>query len=208
MLKLHFKNKLSDILVKTGIVLLSGLILAALAVLIINAAMMDSTSANVLDIPELDGESIDCVLVLGAGLKSDGTPSHMLEDRLIVAAEVLNAVGADCILMSGDDSGEHYNEPAAMKEYVLGLGVSEDKIILDGQGFSTYESITRAKQIYGFDNIIVITQEYHLYRALYIADQCDIEAVGVSADLRPYQMQVVRDVREILARVKDFFQCK
>ena len=110
--------------------------------------------------------------------------------------------------MSGDDSGIYYNEPAAMKKYAMDQGVPESHILLDGQGFSTYESITRALDVYGFDNIVVITQEYHLYRALHIADRCGIDAVGVSADLRPYSGQILRDAREVLARVKDFFQCK
>ncbi|MBE6584153.1 MAG: hypothetical protein E7649_04105 [Ruminococcaceae bacterium] len=201
-------KRISDIIVRVAMVLICIVVLVAMTVFIINAAMIDSTDECVIDIFELDGKNVDCVIVLGAGLKSDGTPSHMLEDRLKVGIEVFNATGADCILMSGDDSGEYYDEPSAMKEYAMSVGVSENDILLDGQGFSTYESIARLKEIFGFDNVVVITQEYHLYRALYIADQFDVEAVGVSADLRPYSKQIVRDVREILARVKDFFQCK
>ena len=207
MKKFGVKNKAVDILIKIAAVLLSLVMLAGIGVLIINAAMVDATDEMVLEISELEGEGVDCVLILGAGLKADGTPNHMLEDRLKVGIEAAKKLGVKYILMSGDDSGEYYNEPAAMKKYAMEQGVPEDMILLDGKGFSTFESITRAGDVYGFDNVVVITQEYHLYRALHIADRCDIEAVGVSADLRPYRKQIVYDVRELLARVKDFFQC-
>lgn len=202
------KKLILDILLKIASIVLCIAFLIVLGVIIINAAMVDATDETVLDISELDIEDVDCVLILGAGLTADGTPSHMLEDRLKVGIEVARELGVECILMSGDDSGIYYNEPAAMKKYAMDQGVPESHILLDGQGFSTYESITRALDVYGFDNIVVITQEYHLYRALHIADRCGIDAVGVSADLRPYSGQILRDAREVLARVKDFFQCK
>lgn len=154
-----------------------------------------------------DKENIDCVIVLGAGLKADGTPSHMLEDRIKVGVQVLETTGADYILMSGDRSSQYYDEPAAMKEYANNMGVDLSKILVDNSGFSTYESITRVKDEYGFHKVVVITQEYHLFRALYIAEDIGIDCIGVSADLRTYRGQIVRDVREILARVKDFFMC-
>ena len=150
---------------------------------------------------------VDCVLVLGAGLKADGTPSHMLEDRIKVAVEVYNTTGADYILMSGDRSGDDYDEPAAMKKYAEELGVDASHILIDECGFSTFESITRTDDLYDFDNVIIITQKYHLHRALYISNDAEFDAIGVSADLRTYQGQIVRDLREILARVKDFFLC-
>ena len=202
------KNKAIDILIKLASIILAVCLLAVFGVLIINAAMIDATDEMIFAVSELEGVSIDCVVILGAGLKADGTPNHMLEDRLKVGIEVARAVGAEYILMSGDDSGAYYNEPAAMKTYAMEQGVPESKILLDGQGFSTYESITRIADVYGFDDVVIITQGYHLYRALHIADRCDIEAMGVSADLRPYRKQIIYDVRELLARVKDFFQCK
>jgi vancomycin permeability regulator SanA len=93
-----------------------------------------------------------------------------------------------------------------MRKDAISLGVDEDKILLDGQGFSTFESISRVKEEYGFDKVVVITQKYHLFRALYIAEKYDIEALGVSADLRTYRGQIYRDLREMLARVKDFIK--
>ena len=191
-------------------VVLTALMLVVLIVLIISGAIADSTSERVYGSADNidETQSFDCVLVLGAGLKADGTPSHMLEDRIKVGADVFGKVNAGCILMSGDRSGDHYDEPAAMRKYAEELGIDPSFIIVDNEGYSTYESIMRAKEIYGFDKIIVVTQEYHLYRALYIAEKNGIDAIGVSSDLRVYSGQAMRDLREILARAKDFFVCK
>ncbi|MBP3375180.1 MAG: YdcF family protein [Clostridia bacterium] len=203
------KGKILNILIRIAVILICLIILFALIVLAINGYVMASGkdsvffSANELN----DTGKIDCIVVLGAGLKSDGTPSHMLEDRIKVGVSVLRETGVEYILMSGDRSDIYYDEPAAMKEYAENMGVDPSKILIDNSGYSTYESMTRVASEYGFDNVVVITQEYHLYRALYIADKAGVTAVGVSADLRPYSGQIVRDVREILARVKDFFMC-
>ena len=94
-----------------------------------------------------------------------------------------------------------------MKQYAIDQGIPSEHVFTDHAGFSTYETMYRAKAIFGADKVIVVTQQYHLYRALYIADQLGIEAYGVSADLRPYSGQTGRDVREVLARCKDFVMC-
>ena len=194
-------------LLRLALLCLIIVILIGVSVLAISFAMADVTEGSISDISDISG-NYDCILVLGAGLQSDGSPSHMLEDRLKTAIEAFNEIDADVMLMSGDRSGDAYDEPAAMVKYATENGISPDDIIVDNEGFSTYESIIRAKEVYVFDRIIVVTQEYHLRRALYIADKNGVEAVGVSADLRTYRGQFVRDVREILARAKDFFQCK
>ena len=203
----EFKSAFGRVMFRTGLVVLSFAMLLGITFLIINVAMVDSTKELILDVSELASGDVDCVIVLGAGLQSDGTPSHMLEDRLKVGIEAMNATGA-VILMSGDNSGANYNEPLAMKKYAMEQGVDESRILLDGQGYSTYDSITRLVDEWGFDNVVIITQEYHLYRALYIADHSDVEAVGVSADLRPYTRQIFREIREFVARVKDFYWCE
>ena len=184
--------------------------LAVLAACIVNLIVKRSVHDKIVDTDSqlLLDQRVDCVVILGAGLQSNGQPSHMLEDRIKTGVEVFNLIDADYILMSGDRSGEHYDEVGAMKKYAVNIGVDERVILLDGEGFSTYESISRLKEIYGFDNVVVITQKYHLYRALYIAEQYDIDAVGVSADLRTYRGQTYRDLREMLARVKDFIKTK
>ncbi len=203
------KGKAFAICLRIIIVVVCIILLAAVVLVGISEYVRLSQKDNVIEsadsISNID--DIDCIIVLGAGLKADGTPSHMLEDRIKVGVEVLNATDARYILMSGDRSGEYYDEPAAMRKYAEDMGVDPSKILVDNSGFSTYESMTRLKEIHGFDKVVVITQKYHLYRALYIAESSDIDAVGVSADLRPYRNQFMRDIREILARVKDFFMC-
>ncbi len=202
-----FTKGFVSVFFKLFVVAFTAVFLLCITMVVISTAICDSVSERVfISAEELDSSvKYDCVIVLGAGLKKDGTPSHMLEDRIKVGVEVMRAIGCDKILMSGDRSGDYYDEPAAMEKYAVGMGVESSDILVDEHGFSTYESIMRAKSEYGFDRIVIITQEYHLYRALYIADSAGIDAVGVSADLRPYRNQIVRDVREILARTKDFF---
>jgi vancomycin permeability regulator SanA len=106
--------------------------------------------------------------------------------------------------MSGDHTGD-YNEVGVMKALAVELGVPSEDVFLDHEGYSTYESLYRAKQVFGAKRILIITQEYHLYRALYIARELGLEAEGISADLRPYRKQASYDIREHLARFKDFF---
>jgi vancomycin permeability regulator SanA len=146
----------------------------------------------------------DCILVFGAGLNADGTPSPMLSDRIFVAKYFYESNVCNKIIMSGDHTG-NYNEVAAMKQLAMDNGVDGRNIFLDHQGYSTYESIWRAKEVFGAKKILMVSQEYHLYRALYIADQLGIEAVGVSADLREYSSSARNEAREVLARFKDLY---
>ena len=150
-----------------------------------------------------DLENIDCILVLGCQVKPDGTPSHMLEDRLRRSVALYEAGACQTLLMSGDHGQTEYNEVATMKQYAIDAGVPSQQIFMDHAGFSTYESIYRAKEIFGAKRIIIVTQEYHLYRALHIADALGLEAWGVDTAYRSYSGQFVREIREILARVKD-----
>ena len=147
---------------------------------------------------------VDCVLVLGCQVRSDGTPSHMLEDRLRRGVALYEAGAAPKILMSGDHGTKYYNEVDAMKRYALDAGVPSADVFMDHAGFSTYESMSRALRVFEADKIIIVTQEYHLYRAIYVAKALGIEAYGVAADYRTYSGQLNRDIREVLARVKDF----
>ena len=128
----------------------------------------------------------------------------MLEDRLRRSVELYYSDAAPKLLMSGDHGTVPYNEVQAMKQYALDHNVTPADIFMDHAGFSTYESIYRAKDIFQAKKIIIVTQEYHLYRALYIANALGIEAYGVNADYRNYSGQFARDIREILARNKDF----
>ena len=151
-------------------------------------------------------EDTDCVLVLGAGVR-DGNPTPMLRDRLITGISLYKTGVAPKIIMSGDHGREDYDEVNVMKSYAVENGVPDSDVFMDHAGFSTYDSIYRAKAVFEADSIIIVTQKYHLYRALYIAERLGVNAVGVSADLDDYSGQLKRDLREIAARDKDFFSC-
>lgn len=151
-------------------------------------------------------KNVDCILILGAGIWGD-KPSPMLQDRLDEGVKLYKEGIASKIIMSGDHGREEYDEVNIMKEYAIEQGVPSEDIFMDHAGFSTYESIYRAKEIFDADNIVIVTQEYHLYRALYIADKLNINAYGVNSDPRKYSGQTFRELREILARNKDFINC-
>ncbi len=147
---------------------------------------------------------IDCIIVLGCQVKDDGTPSHMLQDRLERGIELYKLGAAPKIIMSGDHGQTDYDEVNTMKQYAIDAGIPSSDIFMDHAGFSTYETIVRAKDIFCAQRVIVVTQEYHLYRALYIAKQFGLDAWGVDAAYRSYAGQMNREIREILARCKDF----
>lgn len=149
-------------------------------------------------------EDVDCILVLGCLVKDNGVPSDMLADRLARGVELYQLGAAPKLLMSGDHGQTDYDEVNTMKGYAVDSGISDEDIFMDHAGFSTYESIYRAKEIFQADKIIIVTQEYHLYRAIYIAETLGLEAYGVASDYRTFSGQSARDLREVLARVKDF----
>lgn len=189
------------------IVLLAG-VLAGAAVLGIDGYVVSSTRERILT-PEQAAElsGVQCIVVLGCYVWEDGTPSDMLHDRLKRGVELYDSGAAPKLLMSGDHGQENYDEVDAMKRYAVNAGIPSYDVFMDHAGFSTYESIYRAKEIFGAEKILIVTQEYHLHRALYIARQLGVEAWGVAGDYRSYSGQFMRDVREILARVKDVGSC-
>lgn len=149
---------------------------------------------------------VDCIIILGAGIWGD-KPSHMLEDRLLQGISLYKEGVSKKIIMSGDHGRVDYDEVNLMKNFAIERGIPSEDIFMDHAGFSSYESIYRAKEIFGAKKIVIVTQEYHLYRSLYIANQLGLEAYGVSANPREYAGQTYRELREILARDKDFFKC-
>lgn len=192
--------------------LLSALLILALVggigILVLNGIVIGSTNNRVLspeDAAKL--ENVDCILVLGCAVKPDGQPSHMLEDRLKRGVALYKAGAAPKLLMSGDHGQVNYDEVSVMKQYAVDAGICAEDIFMDHAGFSTYESVYRAKEIFEANKIIIVTQKYHLFRALYIAKQFGLDAYGVDADYRTYSGQIVRDLREILARIKDWANC-
>lgn len=186
------------------IFLCAVLVLGAIA-LIINAHVVNSTKKSILTSEEAAAlKDVDCILVLGCLVKENGIPSHMLRDRLEKGLELYGLGAAPKLLMSGDHGQKDYNEVQTMKDFALDRGVASEDIFMDHAGFSTYDSIYRAKAIFGAEKIIIVTQGYHLPRALYIAESLGVEAYGVASDYHTYAGQAYRDMREILARNKDF----
>ncbi|MBQ9071889.1 MAG: YdcF family protein [Bacilli bacterium] len=183
------------------------LLILVLAVLGINGYIKSSAKNQIISVEESSNlEDIDCIIILGAGIWGD-KPSPMLEDRLLQGIELYNNNVSTKIIMSGDHGREEYDEVNIMKEFAIEKGVPSENIFMDHAGFSTYESIYRAKEIFEADKIVIVTQKYHLYRALHIANSLGIEAYGVGADPRQYVGAMYREIREILARNKDFVKC-
>lgn len=147
---------------------------------------------------------VDCIIVLGASVKNGDTPSPMLRDRLDKGIELYQSGCAPKLLMSGDHGSEYYNEVGVMKKYAMEEGVASEDVFLDHAGFSTYESMYRAKKIFGAKRVIIVTQEYHLTRAVYNARKLGLDAYGVAAKNVKYGGQFPRNVREYLAIGKDF----
>ncbi len=184
---------------------LSLAILGTAALIGIDAWVRGSVSSRILSEAEAAQlQDVDCILVLGCKVYENGNPSAMLEDRLRRGVALYDLGAAPKLLMSGDHGRENYDEVDAMKHYAVDAGIASRDVFMDHAGFSTYETMYRAKAVFGAKKILVVTQEYHLYRALYVAQALGLEAYGVSADYRQYVGQNARDLREILARVKDF----
>jgi len=185
-------------------VTLTLLALLLLSVMAVNAVIVSDTRDDILH--ELPEESrYECIVVLGAGLRSDGTPSDMLRDRLDAAVSLYRRGASEYVLLTGDCSGEDYDEVSAMQKYCIERGVPAEALLCDGEGFSTYESIENTDDR-GFTDVIVVTQTYHLHRAIYIAHRMGMEADGFSADYNTYRGQLLRDFREYAARFKDFLK--
>lgn len=189
------------------------LVLAAVLVVVgvpagINAFVCASAASHMesseFAIAEADSFDADAIVVLGAAINWDGSPSTILQDRLDVAISLYEAGVAPKIIMSGDNSDSTYNEVMAMANYAIEQGVSEDDIFCDHAGVSTYDSMYRLKNVFSVERCVIVTQEYHLYRAVYDARSFGIDARGVSSDLSEYSDKQSFEEREFLARIKDF----
>lgn len=150
----------------------------------------------------------DAILVLGAYVQPDGSMSSMLADRITVGYRLYQAGKAQKILVSGDHGRKDYDEVNTMKAYLKQQGIPTQNIFMDHAGFSTYESMYRARDVFKVRKVIIVTQNYHLMRAVFIARELGLEAYGVNADLRTYGNTTHYELREIAARNKDFFLCR
>lgn len=186
--------------------ILIHLVIIAAAVASVNGYMVWKTKGRILSQEEWKDFQADGIIVLGCSVKKNGEPSLMLEDRVRAAASFYQAAKVPVMLVSGDHLREEYDEVTVMKELAVSFGVPEDAVCMDHTGLNTYDSIVHTRTFFGEGaRVVIVTQRYHLYRALYLAEQLGLDAWGVSADLRPYHLQFKREIREIMARVKDFF---
>ena len=191
-------------IIKYGIICIIILLCIVFA---INFYVVNTTKNQIITSDKIsDFKDFDCILVLGAGIWGN-KPSPMLEDRLNTAISLYKNNVSSKLIMSGDHGREEYDEVNIMKNYAIEKGIPSEAIFMDHAGFSSYESIYRLKEIFKAKKIILVTQKYHLFRALYIANQFDLDAYGVNADPRKYVGAMYREFREVLARNKDFMQC-
>lgn len=198
-------SKRKKYLVRTLLVLVLLCALLAALAFGLSAYVVSSTRDRMLTLEESPPSGVDCVLILGCGVHADGTPTPMLADRLARGVALYEAGWADKLLLSGDNRSQDYNELATMNQLTRDQGVPQADIVLDYAGLSTYDSLYRARDIFGVKKLVIVTQEYHLYRALYLAQALGLEAWGVAADGQNYRGQTLRNLREIVARDKDFF---
>ncbi|SEO95421.1 protein SanA, affects membrane permeability for vancomycin [Denitrobacterium detoxificans] len=191
--------------------IVGAIIAVALAVLLVPNAWEYATQVGKLRESDAVEASVqagtatyDCIFVLGAAVQSDGEPSTILQDRLDVAIALYKAGVAPKIIMSGDDeSDSSYDEVMNMKRYAVEAGVPSEDVFCDHAGLNTYDSMYRAKYVFGVSSMVVVTQEYHQYRALFDASSFGMQVVGVSSDLHSYAKQTYFDVREVFARISD-----
>ena len=213
-------GKVRKFLISLLILVLLILSLGGVAVMSLSGEVMASEKDNIVyavtdeeSIPAETAEALkeqkpECIMVLGCGISDKETPTPMLRDRLETAIMLYRAGVAPKVLLTGDNGTLTHNEIHVMLKYMRDAGIPEEDIFCDHAGFSTYESMYRAVDIFCVRRMIVVTQTYHMYRSLYIAHGLGIEAVGVASDQKVYAGQAQREIREVLARVKDFFQSK
>lgn len=190
---------------KKLLIVFASILVAGLSVLLIlNGIVLGTTSAQIKDVTPDDGYQY--ALVLGAKVHQGGRLSDMLRDRMDKAIELYHAGAVQKLLLSGDGSSE-WSEPEYMKRYAIENGVADEDILIDEKGFSTYESLANAKKRYLLTKLVIVTQKYHLHRALYIANDMDMAALGADGTYHVYAGQWYREAREILARLKDMTAC-
>ena len=167
---------------KRGILALFCLgITGGLAVCGLSSFVKNCTADKIVNETEAAKLDADCILVLGCGVREDDTPSLMLRDRLETGVALYEAGAAPKLLMSGDHGRKDYDEVNLMKDYAMEKGIPSEDIFMDHAGFSTYDSMVRARDIFCAKTVVIVSQEYHLYRALYLAEKLGLEAYGVPA---------------------------
>ena len=170
-----------------------------------NAAVLFLSGNDIVSVQEARDAGADCILVLGA--RVDGkAPSAILEKRLECGVELYFEGAAPKLLLTGDGGQHRYDEVSVMQQYALDAGVPGEDILLDSEGYDTYSSLCRARDVLGIQNIFIVTQGYHMDRALYIAKMIGLDARGVTAEGQA-EGQWFRSLREVIARAKDYAVC-
>lgn len=183
------------------------IVIILLFIFVVNLYVIISSKNQILRDDNTKIENFDCLLVLGAGIINNERPTLMLKDRLDKSIELYKKGLAPKIIMSGDHSSENHNEVIIMKNYAIERGIPSEDIFMDHAGFCTYDSIYRAKEIFEVKKMIIVTQKYHLYRSIYIANFLGIKSYGIKSDARIYTKMPYHLLREMLARCKNFFKC-
>ena len=185
-----------------GSVLLACLIACVLVIAATNVAVVASSQGRIVEEDEAAASGADAIVVLGASVYGN-TPSTILSDRLDAAVQLYFDGAAPVIIVSGDGTADDYNEPRTMKNYLVEQGVSSDDVLCDYEGLSTRDTMSHAAEDFGAQSVVVVTQTYHLYRALYDAQAAGMDSVGFASDYSEYSDQLRFDVREVFARTKD-----
>lgn len=185
-----------------------GLILITLAIVSMLPRLITAIYSQGKIIAAKDVPSNNVAIIFGAGLRYDGTPTEVLKDRVTTGADLYFSGKVKKLLMSGDNRFVDYNEPAAMREFAISLGVPKEDIVLDYAGRRTYDTCYRAKEIFKVDKAILVTQNFHLPRALFICNSLGVDSIGVSADIRVYRASAYRywELREIPATTVAFVE--
>jgi SanA protein len=184
----HFRSTISNMFRTMTRFALRGLLFAILAGLVlfgIPGLIAEDYASSRIYTSE-SAPHVRVAIVFGAGLNRNGTPSPVLRDRVEMAVRLYQSGKVDKLLMSGDNRFENYNEPGAMRDYAISLGVPEQDIVLDYAGRRTYDTCYRAQKIFGVTHAILVTQSFHLPRALITCNNLGVESSGVSADIRTY----------------------
>lgn len=190
-------------LIKIMKLLLICVLILALITLTINVFMCQSVKKDIIVRGSYKGSTKDCIIVLGAAVRVD-TPTYMLRDRLDLAYELYSGGYAKKILVSGDHLYDGYDEVNVMRQYLMNLGVKEEDIFMDHAGADTYTTMTRAKEIFKVKTCFISTQEYHLYRSVYLANKKGLDAIGIPCDVYISAKLPYFKFREAAARVKAF----
>jgi len=187
---------------------LLGLIVATVVfIFVIDSHVEKTGKEHELTVYLLDND-YDCVIVPGAAVYQNSIPSPMLQDRLDMAVEIYQKKIAPKILVSGDHGKADYDEVSVMRSYLIDKGIPSGDIFMDYAGFDTYQTLYRARDIFQVKKAVIATQDFHLYRALYIGEKLSLDLDGVDSAVRDYHNSSWNRAREYLARVKAFLECE